>query len=61
VIHYKGITPEKVKQIKAANLQVGAWTVDDRETMEQLLNMGIDRIYTDDPKLLIKVIKEAGK
>ena len=61
VVHYKGLTPEKVKQIHAANLQAGAWTVDDRETMEKLLNMGIDRIYTDDPKLLISVKNELNK
>jgi glycerophosphoryl diester phosphodiesterase len=61
VVHYKGLTAEKVKQIHAANLQAGAWTVDDRETMERLLNMGIDRIYTDEPKLLIAVKKELNK
>lgn len=61
VVHYRGLTAEKVKQIHAANLQAGAWTVDDREIMEKLLKMGIDRIYTDDPKLLIAVKKDLNK
>lgn len=61
VIYYKGLTPEKAAKVKAAKLQLGAWTVDDRETMENLLKMGVDRIYTDDPKLLITVKKELNK
>jgi len=61
VIYFKGLTPEKAAKVKAAKLQLGAWTVDDRETMESLLKMGVDRIYTDDPKLLITVKKELTK
>ena len=61
VIHYKGITPEKISKIKAANIQAGAWTVDERTDLESLLKMGVDRIYTDDPKLLIAVKKDLQK
>ncbi|RYE15053.1 MAG: hypothetical protein EOP51_27310 [Sphingobacteriales bacterium] len=61
VIYYKGITAEKISKIKAANIQVGAWTVNERADFENLEKMGIDRIYTDDPKLLIAVKKELGK
>lgn len=61
VIYYKGLTPEKAAKVKAAGLQLGAWTVDDRKTMESLLKMGVDRIYTDDPKLLITVKHELNK
>lgn len=61
VIYYKGITAEKVGKIKAAGISAGAWTVDDRATMESLLQMGIDRIYTNDPALLITVKKSLIK
>ena len=57
VIRHNGITAEKIGKIHAANLKVGAWTVDSPAQMEVLEKMGIDRIYTDDPKLLIMVKK----
>ena len=57
VIYYKGLTPEKAAKIKAAKFELGAWTVNDAATMESLLKMGVERIYTDDPKLLITVKK----
>lgn len=61
VIHYDGITAEKIGKIHAANLKVGAWSVYDQAQMEALENMGIDRIYADDPKLLIMVKKKLHK
>ena len=58
VIHHSGITPEKIKKVKSAQLEVGAWTVNDETELIRLLTMGIDRIYTDDPMLLIANKKE---
>lgn len=58
VMHYSGVTQENVDKIKAAHLKTGAWTVDDRPTLEKMLKLGVERIYTDDPKLLIKLKKE---
>jgi glycerophosphoryl diester phosphodiesterase len=60
VMNFAGVTAENVKKIKAAGLLTGAWTVDDRPTLERMLKCGVDRIYTDDPKLLIKIKKEMG-
>ena len=57
VIYYKGVTPEKVQKLKAAGITPGAWTVDEREDLIRLLNMGVERIYTDYPKVLINVKK----
>jgi len=57
VLHSSGVTVEKVQQIKAAGLEAGAWTVNDRQTMESLLAMGIERIYTDYPRTLLEVKK----
>jgi len=61
VMHYSAVTAENVNKIKAANLQAGAWTVDDRATLEKMLQLGIQRIYTDDPKLLITIKRELKK
>ncbi len=52
----QGVTAEKIKQIQAAGLEVGAWTVNDPEEMQRFLQMGIDRIYTDHPRELLKRI-----
>ncbi len=55
VLHHEGVTPEKVQKIKAARIEVGAWTVNDRATMKRLLDAGIERIYTDRPRLLLSL------
>ena len=52
VLHHSTVTAEKVEKIQAAGLEAGAWTVNDRETMERLLDMGVERLYTDFPRLL---------
>lgn len=58
VLHHSGVTPEKVRKIKAAGLEVGAWTVNDGEAMEKLLNMGVQRLYTDHPRRLLALKAE---
>lgn len=53
VLHHSGVTPEKVHKVKAAGLEVGAWTVNDRATMAMLLDTGVQRLYTDQPSVLL--------
>ena len=53
VVHHEGVTLEKVQKIKAAGIEVGAWTVNDRASMKRLLDIGVERIYTDHPRLLL--------
>lgn len=53
VLHHSGVTAEKVQQIRAAGLEAGAWTVNDRDRMTQLLDMGVQRLYTDNPRQLL--------
>ncbi|HBL41764.1 MAG TPA: hypothetical protein DDZ90_00040 [Planctomycetaceae bacterium] len=55
VLHHQGITAEKVRKIKAAGLEPGAWTVNDPAVMKQLLKQGVERIYTDEPALLLQL------
>jgi len=59
VMYYTMVTPENVQKIKAAGITPGAWTVDDKAVMEKLLAMGVERIYTDYPLLLMS-IKDAN-
>jgi len=54
VVNVRGMNAAKIQQIHDAGLQAGAWTVNDAVTMKRLLDAGIDRIYTDDPALLLK-------
>ncbi len=50
VLHHSGATPEKVRKIKAAGIEAGAWTVNDEATMTHLLDAGVERLYTDCPR-----------
>jgi glycerophosphoryl diester phosphodiesterase len=60
VVNHQGLTADKVQKIKAAGLESGAWTVNDQETMQKLLAYGVDRIYTDFPRLLEAVLPVEG-
>lgn len=53
VLHHTGITAEKVSKIRAAGLEAGAWTVNERTRLLELLDLGVERIYTDAPGLLL--------
>ncbi|HBN78394.1 MAG TPA: hypothetical protein DD473_21800 [Planctomycetaceae bacterium] len=55
VLHQSGVTSEKVQKVKTAGLDFGAWTVNECTTMETLLDMGVDRLYTDHPRMLLKL------
>jgi glycerophosphoryl diester phosphodiesterase len=54
----RDITAEKVKKIHAAGIKVGVWTVNEPAEMKRFLEMGVDRIYTDDP-LALKAILDS--
>ena len=53
VLNHSGVTLEKIRKIKAAGIEVGAWTVNDSATMDRLLNAGVNRLYTDVPRVLL--------
>lgn len=50
--------PEWIDQAKALGLTVNTWTVNDKETMRWMLEKGVDFITTDEPALLLEIIKE---
>jgi glycerophosphoryl diester phosphodiesterase len=47
--YYKLLTEAVVSEIHERGMQVIPWTVNDTETMRQLLTMGVDGIITDYP------------
>ena len=44
----------------AAGLKVHVWTINDRPTMERLLDLGVDGIMTDNLKMLKSVFQDRG-
>lgn len=60
VLEHSGLTGEKVRQILAAGLEAGGWTVNDEAEMRLLLSLGVRRLYTDDPALLLRLRAEAS-
>ena len=58
VMHFSNVTQEDVDAIHAAKLKAGAWTVNNEKEMRRLLGLGIDRIYTDRPDVLLQLKQE---
>jgi glycerophosphoryl diester phosphodiesterase len=54
------VTPEFVKRAHANGLAVHVWTINDRETMEWLVDVGVDGVMTDRPTMLEDVLAERG-
>lgn len=50
------VTPEFIEKAHANGLAVHVWTINDRATMEQLIEWGVDGIMTDRPTLLEEVL-----
>ncbi len=51
------VTRAFIRRAHGRGLQVHAWTVDDRDEIEALLDMGVDGIVTDRPTLLLDVLR----
>lgn len=60
-VRMKGVSMDSKKVIEFAHrngLQVHYWTINDKETMKRLLDIGADGIITDRPDVLKEVIEE---
>ena len=51
-------TTSLVRRARAAGKDVAAWTVNDPEVMLRMIERGVDNIITDDPALLVRVMRE---
>lgn len=46
-IHYKALTPEIVRDLKAAGITINCWTVDAAEEARDLIEWGVDQITSN--------------
>jgi glycerophosphoryl diester phosphodiesterase len=49
--------PGWIKEAKSKNLTVNVWTVNDRPLLEDLLKQNVDFITTNEPELLLSMVK----
>jgi len=54
------VTPRFVAAAHRSGIQVHVWTVDDRDEMARLLDLGVDGIMTDRPQVLKDLLVERG-
>ena len=52
------VTPRLIQVLHARGIAVQVWTINAEEDMHRLLDMGVDGIVTDDPRLLQKVLQD---
>lgn len=52
------VSPRFVRVLKRAGIPVHVWTVDDPDTMDRLLDWGVEGIITDRPDVLGRVLHE---
>lgn len=50
--HYSIVNEELVKKVKALNMKLIPWTVNDVPTMKKLIALGVDGIITDFPNMI---------
>ena len=56
----KVITKKFIRKAHEYGIAVHVWTINDTITMNYLLDLGVDGIFTDNPKLLKQVLIERG-
>ena len=55
-VSYGGVTPELVAATSAAGLGLVCWTVDDRDDMQRMLDLGVRAITTNHPEVLQELL-----
>jgi glycerophosphoryl diester phosphodiesterase len=54
------LTPRLVAAAHRAGLPVHVWTVNDEAAMRRVLDLGVDGVMTDRPRLLLEVLRARG-
>jgi glycerophosphoryl diester phosphodiesterase len=47
--HWSFVDSETVAEVHRAGAVIGVWTVDDKQTLERCLGLGVDAVYTNRP------------
>jgi glycerophosphoryl diester phosphodiesterase len=50
------VTPGLVNQVHAAGKRVHVWTVNGEDALKQMIGLGVDGIFTDDPGVALKLL-----
>ena len=54
-VYYKFVNPWLIKRVHQLGMKINAWTVDDLETAQRLVSIGIDGIITNSPDIMQKL------
>ena len=54
----KVVTRKFVDYVKSRGLKIMVWTINDVKTFEHLIDLKVDGIITDKPKLLFETLKK---
>ena len=57
---WRELDAQKVREAQSLGLKVLAWTVNDRQSMGQMLDLGVDGLVTDRPEIAAALLKERG-
>jgi glycerophosphoryl diester phosphodiesterase len=57
---WRELDAQKVREAQSLGLKVLAWTVNDRQSMGQMLDLGVDGLVTDRPDIAAELLKERG-
>ncbi len=57
---WRELDAQKVREAQSLGLKVLAWTVNDRQSMGQMLDLGVDGLVTDRPDIAVDLLKERG-
>lgn len=60
-VNHRDLSPAEVDRAHRAGVQVSTFVVDRRERMETMLDMGVDAISTNKPRLLNAVLESRGQ
>ena len=48
---YGVVTPALVRETKAAGVRLNVWTIDDHDLIQKMLDLGVDGVCSNDPRL----------
>ena len=60
-LKWKGIkvlTRNLIQKAHKSNLLIHVWTINDRKTINNLIDLGVNGVITDEPELLMEIMKE---